>query len=49
MIKFFLFENPFMKFEYGCSTGNFIQKMTPLNAEFSETINELIFEWQTAV
>jgi len=48
MIHFFLFENPFMKFEYGCPTGNLINDTSNRHIEISKAMNELIFDWQTS-
>ncbi|KAA1242774.1 TetR/AcrR family transcriptional regulator [Aquimarina sp. RZ0] len=49
MTKFLLLENPFLKLEYGCPTGNLTQEMTPWNIEFSKVLKELVIEWQTTI
>ena len=49
MIKKLLFETSFLKFEFGCPTGNLIQEMTPWNDTFSQALMQLIEEWQTAI
>ncbi len=49
MTKGLLLENPFLKIEYGCPTGNFVQEMTPWNIEFSKVLNQLVTEWQLAL
>lgn len=40
-----LMENEFLKVEYGCPAANFVQEMTPWNADFSKALNELTLQW----
>lgn len=49
MTKALLLENPFLKLEYGCPTGNLTQEMTPWNIEFGKALSELILEWQQTI
>lgn len=49
MTKALLFENPFLKLEYGCPAGNLTQEMTPWNVEFGNALSELILEWQQTI
>ncbi len=49
MTKGLLLENPYLKIEYGCPTGNFVQEMTPWNTEFSKALNKIVVEWQLAL
>jgi TetR/AcrR family transcriptional repressor of nem operon len=49
MTKALLFDNPFLKLEYGCPAGNLTQEMTPWNVEFGKALSELILEWQQTI
>ena len=40
-----LMKNEFLKVEYGCPASNFTQEMTPWNADFNKTLNELTQQW----
>lgn len=49
MTETLLFDNPFLKLEYGCPVGNLSQEMTPWNVEFGKALAELIVEWQHTI
>lgn len=49
MTKALLFDNHFLKLEYGCPAGNLTQEMAPWNVEFRKVLSELIVEWQQAI
>lgn len=46
MMDDLLFNNPFLKLEYGCPIGNLTQEMTPWNDEFSKALSSLTKKWQ---
>lgn len=49
MMRHLLIGNPFLKPEFGCPASNLTQEMTPWNADFSRTMNELTLEWEEAL
>jgi TetR/AcrR family transcriptional regulator, transcriptional repressor for nem operon len=49
MTENLLLHNPFLKLEYGCPTGNLTQEMSPWNIEFSNSLSEIIKNWQTTI
>ncbi|MCP9755503.1 TetR/AcrR family transcriptional regulator [Lacihabitans sp. CCS-44] len=44
-----LFNNEFLKLEYGCPAGNLTQEMTPWNVEFSEVLSSLTRKWHSTL
>jgi TetR/AcrR family transcriptional regulator, transcriptional repressor for nem operon len=46
MIRDLLFNNPFLKLEYGCPAGNLAQEMTPWNIAFSEALSMAVKDLQ---
>jgi TetR/AcrR family transcriptional regulator, transcriptional repressor for nem operon len=49
MIKHLLFDNPFLKLEYGCPAGNLTQEMTPWNKEFSNALSDAVKDLQLII
>lgn len=49
VIKTLLFDNPFLKLEYGCPAGNLAQEMTPWNIAFGKALSALILECQLTI
>jgi TetR/AcrR family transcriptional regulator, transcriptional repressor for nem operon len=49
MTENLLLHNPFLKLEYGCPAGNLTQEMSPWNVEFSNSLSEIILNWQSTI
>lgn len=45
VIKELLFDNHFLKIEYGCPASNITQEMSPWNKDFTKALNELTELW----
>jgi len=46
MMKHLLYDQAFLKVEYGCPAANLTQEMTPWNKKFSEALGDLVSQWQ---
>jgi TetR/AcrR family transcriptional regulator, transcriptional repressor for nem operon len=49
MMNDLLFNNPFLKLEYGCPAGNLTQEMTPWNEQFSKALSTLAKKMHKAI
>ena len=46
LINDLLFNNEFLKVEYGCPTSNLVQEISPWNMELSDALQEIVNTWQ---